>query len=106
MLLGSLSPPTCFSTCHDIIDPWVQVQELIDVFPDEDEHLKMICKGHPESMTVEELMTILKCSVFLQSGRVQGGWEECCKGDWRSGAWWYVSLSLSLSLYIFLQLAT
>ena len=37
------------------------MQDLIDCFPDEDEHLMKFCQWHPKGMTVQELLTILQC---------------------------------------------
>ena len=43
------------------MDPWPQVQDLIECFPDEDEHLQKFCQWHPKSMLVEELVTMMQC---------------------------------------------
>ena len=43
------------------MDPWHQVQDLIECFPDEDEHVQKFCQGHPENMLVQELVTMLQC---------------------------------------------
>ena len=41
-------------------DP-TQVQDLIECFPDEDEHLQKFCQWHPKSMTVKKLVTMMQC---------------------------------------------
>ena len=43
------------------MDPWPQVQDLIQCFPDEDEHLQKFCQWHPKSMLVKELVTMMQC---------------------------------------------
>ena len=43
------------------MDPWPQVQDLIECFPDEDEHLQKFCQWQPKSMLVKELVTMMQC---------------------------------------------
>ena len=43
------------------MDPWHQVQDLIECFPDEDEHLQKFCQWHPKSMLVKELVAMMQC---------------------------------------------
>ena len=43
------------------MDPWPQVQDLIQCFPDEDEHLQKFCQWHPKRMLVKELVTMMQC---------------------------------------------
>ena len=43
------------------MDPWPQVQDLIECFPDEDEHLQKFCQWRPKSMMVKELVTMMQC---------------------------------------------
>ena len=49
------------------MDPWPQVQDLIECFPDEDEHLQKFCQFHPTRMTVTELVTMTQCLPPSQS---------------------------------------
>ena len=37
------------------------MQDLIECFPDEDEHLQKFCQWHPKSMLVNELVTMMQC---------------------------------------------
>ena len=37
------------------------MQDLIECFPDEDEHLQKFCQWHPKSMLVKKLVTMMKC---------------------------------------------
>ena len=37
------------------------MQDLIQCFPDEDEHLQKFCQWHPKGMTVQELLSIMQC---------------------------------------------
>ena len=43
------------------MDRCPQVQDLIECFPDEDEHLQKFCQWHPKSMLVKKLVTMMKC---------------------------------------------
>ena len=46
------------------------MQDLIECFPDEDEHLKKFCfQKSPRRMPVEELLTMLKCPPPAESER-------------------------------------
>ena len=53
------------------MDPWPQVQDLIECFPDEDEHLQKFCQWHPKSMLVKELVTMMQCPPPSQRVRVR-----------------------------------
>ena len=50
------------------------MQDLIECFPDEDEHLQKFCQWHPKSMLVEELVTMMQCPGRV-SARVRVEWE-------------------------------
>ena len=43
------------------MDPWPQVQDLIECFPDEDEQLQKFCQWHPKRMLVNELVAMMQC---------------------------------------------
>ena len=42
------------------IRPCPQVQDLIECFPDEDQHLQKFCQWRPKGMRVEELVTLME----------------------------------------------
>ena len=56
------------------MDPWPQVLDLIECFPDEDQHLMKFCQWHPKSMLVKELVTMMQCPGRV-SARVRVEWE-------------------------------
>ena len=57
-----------------------QVHELIDCFPDEDEHLPRFTRYKPKTMTINELKSLLTCPPLirvkmLESEEREGGME-------------------------------
>ena len=55
----------------------LEVKDLIDCFPDEDEHLMKFCTWRPNGMTVKELLNILQCSppAESQGDDMSSGWK-------------------------------
>ena len=50
-----------------------QVKDLIQCFPDEDEHLMKLCGQKPKAMSVEALLMLMKCSPPMV--RQRDGWR-------------------------------
>ena len=82
----------------EILSPWHQVKDLIDSFPDSDKHLMKFCKWHPESMTMKELLNLMKCPQQREKRERESEWEREWVSEWVSewvGGWSRFLCSLS-----------